>query len=94
MFAQRVLYGLELRPYSRGGALQKIPLLMEGLMQARVGSLQVLACHLGHDGHQRSPPLHLLIQLPSLRRLRPCKSPKIPAYHYNIQAIPPEEGLL
>ena len=59
IFAQCVLYGLELRPYIQGGALNKIPLLLKGSMQACVGSLRVLAHHPSHDGHKSSLPLHL-----------------------------------
>ena len=47
--AQRVLSRLELCTYVRGDALHKSPLLMEGLLQARVGGLRVLDCHPVHQ---------------------------------------------
>ena len=56
-FSQGVLPGLELCPYFRGDTLQKIPLLLEGLLQSCINGLRVLAQHPGHDYQQRLPPL-------------------------------------
>ena len=59
--AQRVLYGMELCPYAHGGALHKSLLLLEGLLHAHIGGLQVLARHPVHDFHQSLPSLHILL---------------------------------
>ena len=48
---QGVLHWLEQLPNVRGDALHKIPLLLEGLLQYCIGSLQVFARHPGHDIH-------------------------------------------
>ena len=76
---QRVLYGMERRPYVWGDVLQKIPLLLEGLLQSRIGGLRVLACH------RRFPPLYPFGQPLILRRLHPHKSPQIPDACHDLQ---------
>ena len=68
--AQHILYGLERRPYFQGDGLHKIPLLLEGLLQARIGGLWVIFLHPVYDGYQICSPLNLLLQPPILRRLR------------------------
>ena len=74
--AQLVIHGLEHCPHVQGYELHKKTLLMEGLLQARVGGLWVIALHLVHYGHQRLPALHLLLQPPSLSRLHTNKNPR------------------
>ena len=66
---------------------------MEGILQAFVGFLRVLVRHPGHDIHQSSPSLHLLLQPPSLRHLCPNKAPKVPSPCRDLQSIYPEEVL-
>ena len=48
---QLVLHGMECCPYLQGDMLHKSPLLMEGLLQARIGGMRMLACHHGHNYH-------------------------------------------
>ena len=59
--AQIVFHGMELRTYAWGGVLNKIPLLLERLLQAYVGYLLVTAYHPGHNYHQSLPDLQLLL---------------------------------
>ena len=90
---QHVIHGLEHRPYVWGGALHEIPILMEGLFQARIGGLHVLARHSVRDFHKILPPLQPLLQPPSLSRIHPQVFLKIPTSCYDMQDIPPEQGL-
>ena len=84
---------MERRPYVQGNVLHESPLLLEGLLQARVGGLQVIDRHPSHYGHQSSPDLHLLLQPPILRRLRPKEDLYVSAPCYYLQAVPLESGL-
>ena len=50
-FAQHFFHWLKLRPYAGGEALHETPLLLEELLQACVGGMQVLDHHPGQYGH-------------------------------------------
>ena len=73
--AHCILHGLERCTCVWGDGLHEISLQMEGLLQSRIVSLRVIVRHPGHDGHQSLPPLHILLQPPSMCLLCPHKSP-------------------
>ena len=49
-------------PNAWGDALNKIPLLLEVLLNTIIGYLWVLACHPGQHFHQAGPYLDLIIE--------------------------------
>ena len=84
---QLILYCLKLYPYAWGDALHKGPLLLGGILQARVFSLQVLMRHPSQGVHRVPPSLNLLPQPPCLLCFRPDKSPKVAAPCHNMKPI-------
>ena len=89
-----LLHRLEAFPKALGGALQKIPLLMERMMKAHISGLRVTVCHSQHCIDTVRPVPHLL---PHPRRLWP-RAPNVPpklsaANHYH-QLPPTEEALV
>ena len=58
---QHILHRLEHNLYVRGDAPQKIPLLLEGLLQSHIGGQWVLVRYPSHDFHQIFPPLYLIL---------------------------------
>ena len=88
-----ILHHLEGHPNVWVDALQKVPLLLEGLLQDRVCGLRVPTRHPGQGGHQTLLAFHFLLQIAVLRLLGPHKTCKLAASCHDLKSVSPEEGL-
>ena len=77
----------------RGGALQKGPLPLEGLLQVRIWGLRVTTLHPSQGGHRSPSAVHLIPQPAILLQLGLNESPQVAASRHYLEAIAPEEGL-
>ena len=90
---QLILYRLKSHSDAQGNALHKVPLLLEGLLQARICGLQKSTRHPSQGGHQVPPSLKLLPQPPRLIYLCPNKSPEVAPSCHDLKPVYPKEGL-
>ena len=90
---QCVLHYLEVHPNVRGDVLHEVPLLVGGLLQARVCGLQVPTRHPRQGGHNSPLAVHLLPHPAILRRLDTNETPKVTSSCHYLEAVAPEEGL-
>ena len=88
-----IFHRLKRHPYTWGDALHKGPLLLEGLLQACVGHLQVPMCHPRQGGHRFPSPRNLLLHPLRLHCLRTNKAPELLALCHDLYPVPPKEGL-
>ena len=77
-------------PNSWGGAMDKIPLLLEGLFQTSIGCLRVLARHLGHHLQWVSLYLDVLHDLNLLCGRVTDEAAKVADYGDHSHSHPPE----
>ena len=85
---QHILHCLKLHANLQGDALHKVPLLLEGLLQAHICCLRVSTRHPSQGGHQVPPPLNLTPQQPCLLCLFPDEPPKITDPRHNMKPVP------